>query len=64
MGSTDIHESSLDFQQRVREVYLDVAAGDESLQVIKCYDSENEILRPDNIFRLIKEKLMEKNILR
>ncbi len=64
MGSADIHESSLDFQQRVREVYLDVASGDESLQVIKCYNSENEMLRPDDIFRLIKEKLMEKNILR
>lgn len=64
MGSADIHESSLDFQQRVREVYLDVASGDESLQVIKCYNSENEMLKPDDIFRLIKEKLMEKNILR
>ena len=64
MGSADIHESSLDFQQRVREVYLDVAAGDESLQAIKCYNSENEMLKPDDIFRLIKEKLMEKNILR
>ncbi len=64
MGNADIHESSLDFQQRVREVYLDVAAGDESLQVIKCYNSENEMLKPDDIFRLIKEKLMEKNILR
>ncbi len=64
MGSADIHESSLDFQQRVREVYLDVAAVDESLQVIKCYNSENEMLKADDIFRMIKEKLMEKNILR
>jgi len=64
MGSADIHESSLDFQKRVREAYLDVAAGDDSLQVIKCYNPENEMLKPDDIFRLIKEKLIEKNILR
>lgn len=64
MGSADIHESSLDFQQRVREVYTDVAAGDGSLQVIRCYNSENEILKPEEIFRLIMDKLKEKNILR
>ncbi|MBE0677507.1 MAG: dTMP kinase [Bacteroidales bacterium] len=63
MGSSDIHESSLDFQQRVREVYIDVAAGDESLQVINCSDSEDEMLKPDDIFQLVMERLKEKNIL-
>ncbi|MFZ2286858.1 MAG: dTMP kinase [Bacteroidales bacterium] len=64
MGSIDIHESSLDFQRRVREVYIDVAAGDPNLQVMNCYNSENEILKPEVIFRLIMDKLREKNILR
>ena len=64
MGSIDIHESSLDFQRRVREVYIDVAAGDQSLQVINCYNSENKMLKPEDIFRLIMDKLKEKSILR
>lgn len=64
MGSIDIHESSLDFQRRVREVYVEVAATDESLQIIDCHNSENEMLKPDQIFRLIIDKLKEKNIIR
>ncbi|MFN2312931.1 MAG: thymidylate kinase, partial [Bacteroidales bacterium] len=64
MGSSDIHESSLDFQRRVREVYIDVATGDESLQVINCSDSKDYMLKPDDIFRQVMEKLKEKNILR
>jgi len=64
MGSIDIHESSLDFQRRVREVYIDVAAADESLQIIDCHNAENEMLKPDQIFRLIIDKLKEKNIIR
>jgi dTMP kinase len=64
MGNSDIHESSLDFQRRVREVYTEVAAEDASLQVINCYDTDNEILTPDLIFRLIIDKLKERNILR
>jgi dTMP kinase len=64
MGSIDIHESSLDFQRRVREVYIDVAASDESLQIIYCHNAENEMLKPDQIFRLIIDKLKEKSIIR
>ncbi len=64
MGNRDIHESSLDFQKRVREVYTEVAAEDGSLQVINCYNTDNEILTPDFIFRLIIEKLKDRNILR
>jgi dTMP kinase len=64
MGNRDIHESSLDFQKRVRDVYTEVAEEDESLQIIKCYSSDNEILTPDAIFRLIIDKLRERNILR
>ncbi len=64
MGSSDIHESSLDFQRRVREVYIDVAEGDESLKIINCFDSEDKMLKPDDIFQLVMEKLKENNILR
>ena len=64
MGSNDIHESSLDFQRRVRETYISIAADDESLQVINCFNTENEILMPDDIFAMIMDKLRKKNILR
>jgi dTMP kinase len=64
LGNRDIHESSLDFQKRVRDVYIEVATEDSYLQVIKCYNAANAILTPDEIFHLILNKLKEKNILR
>lgn len=63
-GNRDIHESSLDFQKLVRDEYLAVAADDANLQVINCYNSDNEILTPVEIFDLILARLMEKKILR
>jgi hypothetical protein len=48
----------------VRDVYIEVAADDIYLQVIKCYNADNNILTPDEIFHLILDKLKEKNILR
>ncbi|MCU0459430.1 MAG: dTMP kinase [Bacteroidales bacterium] len=64
LGSADIHESSLAFQKRVRDIYIEVAANDEKLQVIDCQDSENSMAAPEVIFGLILDKLREKNILR
>lgn len=61
-GRTDIHESSLSFQQRVREIYLKLAAADASLEVVSCYNNEEEILAPEEIFRRILIKLKERNI--
>jgi hypothetical protein len=48
----------------VRDVYIKVAEADCDLQIIKCYDADNVILTPDEIFHLIIDKLKEKNILR
>jgi dTMP kinase len=64
MGNRDIHESSLAFQKRVRDVYTWVAEKDESLQVIQCYDDASGMLSPVEIFGRIVDKLKEKNILR
>jgi dTMP kinase len=49
-GREDVHESSLDLQRRVREVYLDSAAADLSLQIVDCSDSEGKMLAPGKIF--------------
>jgi dTMP kinase len=64
LGNRDIHESSLEFQKMVREVYIEVAGEDSHLQIIKCYNADNIMLAPDEIFRMILDKLKEKNILR
>jgi dTMP kinase len=64
LGNLDIHESSLDFQKKVRDVYTSVAEEDDNLQVIRCYSSDNVVLTPGEIFQLILNKLKEKKILR
>lgn len=64
LGNLDIHESSLDFQKRVRDVYTSVAEEDNNLQVIRCYNSDNVIFTPVEIFQLILDKLKAKKILR
>jgi dTMP kinase len=64
MGSSDIHESSLEFQKRVRDIYAAVAADDQSLQVISCHDEDDMMPAPDEIFNMILAKLKERGILR
>lgn len=56
-GKKDIHEASLAFQQRVREVYLDQAVSDKNLKVISCADESGNMPSPDAIFAMIKEAL-------
>lgn len=64
MGSSDIHESSLEFQKKVRDIYKAVAKDDENLQVIECRDDDNMMPPPEEIFEMILNKLKERNILR
>ncbi len=56
-GKTDIHERDLDFQKKVRRVYLDLSSFESTLQVIDCSDSRGEMLAPDEIFSSIKHLL-------
>ncbi len=53
-GGKDIHEDSLELQQRVREVYLSAADEDSSLRVIDCGDADNRMASPDEIFERVK----------
>ena len=52
-GTRDIHEESIAFQKKVRDIYLKVAKSDNSLAVVDCSNSFGEILSPDEIFALI-----------
>ncbi|MBS0011318.1 MAG: dTMP kinase [Bacteroidales bacterium] len=61
-GTNDIHESSLDFQKKVRREYLDTATGDDTLEIIDCSKNHTSILSPDEIFKLIIQKLIKNKI--
>lgn len=56
-GAQDIHESSLDLQRRVREVYLEAASTDPTLRIVDCGDAEGRMLPPDAIFKKILSNL-------
>lgn len=52
-GNHDIHESSLSFQKKVREIYLNIAKKESRLVVVDCKNSDGGILSPDDIFEKI-----------
>jgi len=62
-GTRDIHEESLDFQRKVREIYLRVALTDKRLAVINC-GKNGEMLLPDEIFNKIKVLLESLNMVK
>jgi dTMP kinase len=62
-GTRDIHEESLDFQRKVREIYLRVALTDKRLAVIDC-GKNGEMLLPDEIFNKIKVLLESLNMVK
>jgi dTMP kinase len=62
-GSNDIHEESMVFQKKVRDLYIDVAQSDESLEVINCSCGENEMLPPADIFNLIIKILTDRKLI-
>jgi dTMP kinase len=62
-GRNDIHESSLTFQQKVREVYLRVASTDDRLAVINCTSGNGEILPPEEIFNKILFIMKSKSLI-
>jgi dTMP kinase len=62
-GKNDIHESSLTFQKKVREVYLKVASTDDRLAVINCSSLEGEMLSPEEIFSKILFVMKSKSLI-
>jgi dTMP kinase len=52
-GSRDIHEKSMDFQRKVRDLYLRVSQTDNRLAVVNCGNSEDAMRTPDEIFGLL-----------
>jgi dTMP kinase len=56
-GGEDVHEASLDFQRRVREVFLEAAAEDPGLKIIDCSAPDGKMLPPQEIFERILDRL-------
>ena len=62
-GSKDIHEDSLAFQKKVREMYLRVAESDDRLSIVKCIDDNGQMMPQEMIFDRIIKLLAEKKLL-
>lgn len=62
-GNNDIHEINLEFQKKVRQVYIDTAKGDNTLEVINCSKDSLNILSPEEIFMQIINLLQKKEII-
>ena len=48
-GAADIHESDLEFQRRVRDIYLWQVASNDDFEMIDCSDEEGNMLDPEQI---------------
>jgi dTMP kinase len=62
-GIRDIHEGSLVFQKKVRDMYLRVAESDARLCIVNCSDDDGHMLPQEKIFDSIIKKLAERKLL-
>lgn len=53
-GGRDIHEADIEFQKRVRAMYLRQASLDPSFVVVDCSDKDGRMLPPDEIFAKLR----------
>lgn len=56
-GVKDIHEENMEFQKKVREVYLWEVSEEDNFKLINCSDSQGKILPPQEIFSQILKTL-------
>ena len=54
-GASDIHEADIEFQKRVRAMYLRQASLDPSLVVVDCSDGAGAMLPPEQIFNKLRQ---------
>jgi dTMP kinase len=62
-GKTDIHEESLIFQEKVRNIYLKAIKRDSNFIGIKCYNEAGQMFKPEQISKLILSELSNKGII-
>ena len=56
-GKSDIHEADIRFQEKVRTLYLEQCALDDSFIRIECGDEQGRMLPAADIFRRIRDKI-------
>ena len=61
-GARDIHEENLDFQRKVREMYLRISHDNEKLAVVNCNNDKGEMAAPESIFEKILKTIELKKI--
>ncbi len=57
-GERDIHEENLDFQEKVRQVYLSLHHHVDDLVLIDCMDATGEMHPPETISELITKHIV------
>jgi dTMP kinase len=62
-GTRDIHEESLNFQKKVRDIYLKVARSDDRLVVIDCNQGNGLMQSPEMISSFILKIISERNLI-
>jgi dTMP kinase len=62
-GTRDIHEESLNFQKKVRDIYLKVARSDDRLVVIDCNQENGLMQSPEMISSFILKIISERNLI-
>jgi len=62
-GTRDIHEESMAFQGKVRDIYLKVSENDDRLAVINCSNNEGLMLTPPEIYSYIMQVLKERKFI-
>lgn len=56
-GRGDIHEENIEFQRRVREIYLEECQRGEGLIRVDCSNGQGEMATPEEIFKRISDHI-------
>ena len=62
-GKEDIHEKDINFQNKVRNIYLQEVKKDLNLKIIECASKDGEMSHAEEIFSKIIEVLKSNNII-
>jgi len=62
-GTRDIHEESLKFQKRVRDMYIKVARTDNRVVVVDCRNSKGSMQSPEDISSLVLDIISKRKLI-
>jgi dTMP kinase len=62
-GNIDIHERNLEFQRKVRNIYLKISQSDKHLVTVNCCDRYGKMKSPEEISELIISMITTRNLI-